>query len=83
MEETGFYVDLGGGRMFAHVELDGGELWLTAHGGQRIVRLIETHEQEGVRHYVTADPYLGFFWFGRGAGEGRFLRMQRGRKESA
>jgi len=81
----GFHLDAAAGRMTAYPFLVNGELWLTAWGGERIVRLTQTGVSYGLcrtklYHYRTAVPYLGHYWYGKGLGVGMLLRLKRGRK---
>ena len=66
--------------------MEDSELWLTSWEGTPVFRIYRT-DTGGLRgfggrlySYATLAPYLGYYWYGRGQGEGMCLRMKRGRK---
>ncbi|KKM64984.1 hypothetical protein LCGC14_1495940 [marine sediment metagenome] len=81
----GFQVDLVSGRMVAYVTRKGDQLILTTWAGQRIAGLYETGKTRGFYGaelvcYQTRHPVAGFYWHGRGLGEGMMLRLKKGRR---
>lgn len=72
------------GRIVAYVSKD--QRSLTTWQGDVIARLQHTGTSRTgfwgseISSYRTLDPIAGYYWFGRGAGAGMFLRLRRGRK---